>query len=94
MTDPIHVTARFHARPGQAEALVPLLRELAAHSRGEPGCLGYDYLRRDDLFTSVEIWASAEAERAHNQTAFLDAQLVNILPLLEGKPEVIRWQRI
>ncbi len=94
VSGPVHVTARFRARAGQAGALIPLLRALAEHSRDEPGCLSYDYLQSGDLFTSVEIWATPEAERAHNQTEFLDAQLVKILPLLDGKPEVIRWQRI
>ena len=88
----ITVTARFQSRePG---ALVPLLRELAAHSRGEPGCLAYDYYRNGERFTSIEHWQSAEAEAAHNATAFLRDILRRILPLLDGRPEVTRWTRI
>ena len=88
----ITVTARFQSRePG---ALVPLLRELAAHSRGEPGCLAYDYYQSGERFTSIEHWDSAGAEAAHNRTAFLHEILPRILPLLDGRPEVTRWTRL
>lgn len=90
----LYVTARFRVRAGQAEALVPLLVELAAHSRGESGCLGYDYFRSGDQFTSFEHWATADAEAAHNRTDFLDAILQRVLPLLDGRPEVTRWSRL
>ena len=90
----IWVTARFRAAPGQAEALVPLLAELAAHSRDEPGCAGYVYLRDGDAFSSVEQWADAAAEAAHNDSDFLRAILKRILPFLDGRPQVTRWDRI
>lgn len=90
----IWVTARFRAVPGQAEALVPLLAELAAHSRAEPGCASYVYLRDGDAFSSVEQWADAAAEAAHNDSDFLRAILKRILPLLDGRPQVTRWGRI
>lgn len=90
----IWVTARFRAAPGQAEALVPLLAELAAHSRDEPGCAGYVYLRDGDAFSSVEQWADAAAEAAHNDSDFLRAILKRILPLLDGRPQVTRWDRV
>lgn len=98
----IHVTARFRAIEGHVDALLPLLRELAEHSRSEPGCHSYDYYRehlREGAgngtgFTSFEAWESQEAERAHNSSDSLDALLKQILPLLDGKPEVTRWQRV
>lgn len=88
----LRVTARITAR--DPDALVPLLRELTEHSRGEPGCLDYGWYRNGDLFTSIELWDSAVSERAHNQTAFLDTILVRIRPLLASSPEVIRWETI
>lgn len=90
----VTVTARFRARPGQAEALIPLLSELAKHSRAELGCLDYGYFRLGDDFTSIEHWASAEAEAAHNDTEFLRGILRRILPLLDGRPQVTRWERV
>lgn len=90
----VHVTARFRAAAGKADALVPLLVRLAEGSRTESGCLRYDYLQNGDLFTSVEEWATPEAERAHNDTDALRAMLRDILPLLDGRPEVTRWTRI
>lgn len=90
----ITVTARFRAAPGKSGALIPLLRELAEHSRGEPGCVSYGYFRSDDLFTSIEEWDSAEAEATHDDTDFLRTILHRILPLLDGRPQVTRWERV
>lgn len=89
----VHITARFSAVPGRADALVPLLQRLAENSRAEPGCLSYVYLRSDDLFTSVEEWDSPEAARTHNDSVFLAEILKEILPLLTGRPEVVYWSR-
>lgn len=89
----IWVTARFQVEPGQADALLPLLRELAAHSRQEPGCVEYGYYRNGNAFTSIEVWDSPEAERAHDGTEFLAGILTHILPLLDGRPQVMRWTR-
>lgn len=88
----LRVTARITAR--DPDALIPLLHQLTEHSRTEPGCLDYGWYRKGAVFTSIELWSSFDAERAHNQTAFLDAILAHILPLIEGRPEVIRWEAI
>lgn len=90
----VSVTARFRAGPGQADALIPLLARLAEHSRGEDGCLDYGYFRQGDEFTSIEHWADAESEAAHNDSAFLREILPQILPLLDGRSAVMRWRRI
>lgn len=90
----ITVTARFRAAKGQSATLIPLLRELAEHSRGEPGCADYGYFRQGDEFTSIEHWDSPEAEAAHNDTDFLRKILRQILPLLDGRPQVTRWERV
>lgn len=88
----IWVTARFSS--SEPELLIPLLRILANHSRGEPGCIAYDYYHNGDTFTSIECWETAEAERAHNQTEFLDQWLNLAAPLLTGKADVTRWTKI
>ncbi|MFV0408780.1 MAG: putative quinol monooxygenase [Paracoccus sp. (in: a-proteobacteria)] len=63
------------------------------YSRGEAGCLDYGYFRQGDEFTSIEYWADAEAEAAHNDTDFLREILRDIQPLLDGRPSVMRWTR-
>ena len=90
----VTVTARFRALPGRADELVPLLVQLANHSRREDGCVDYGYFRQSEDFTSIEHWASAQAEAAHNDTDFLRGILRQILPLLDGRPQVTRWQRV
>ena len=56
--------------------------------------MDYGYFRNGDDFTSIEHWASPAAETAHNDTDFLRGILRLILPLLDGKPQVTRWQRV
>ena len=90
----IWVTARFRAHPDKVHDLLSLLRELAAHSRAEPGCVEYGYYQSGDEFTSIEVWDSAAAEHAHNATDFLSAMVQRILPLLDGRPQVTRWSRV
>ena len=90
----ITVTARFNALPGKGDELVPLLAQLSEHSRGEPGSAGYGYFRKGDDFLSIEHWTSPEAETAHNDTDYLRAILKKILPLLDGKPQVTRWEQV
>lgn len=61
------VTARFRVKPGAEAAALASLGELVDHTRAEPGCLSYEYLRAMDdpaALTSLEIWASPEEERA------------------------------
>lgn len=90
----VTVTAHFRAAAGRADELVPLLIQLANHSRGERGCVDYGYFRQSENFTSIEHWASPEDEAAHNDTDFLHEILRQILPLLDGRPQVTRWQRV
>lgn len=90
----VTVTAHFRASPGRADALVPLLIQLANHSRGERGCVDYGYFRQSENFTSIEHWASPEDEAARNDTDFLREILRQILPLLDGRPQVTHWQRV
>lgn len=93
----IHVTARFRIRPGSADQAIPILTEMTAHARAEPGCIDYGYFRQTDdadAFTSIEVWASAADETAHNGTDFLSDAVSRLRPFLDGRPHVTRYCRI
>src|SRR5262249_26294660 len=62
------IFARFHARPGQEEAVADALRDVVPSSRGEPGCLGIHAFRstRDPrLFYVHSRWKDEAAFETH-----------------------------
>ena len=81
------MVARWRARAGEAGKIESILRELAAAVRQEPGNLQFTVHRShdhpDDLLL-YEIYASADAFAAHQQTAhFKKLVLERAVPLLE-----------
>ncbi|GDY14874.1 hypothetical protein LBMAG53_37520 [Planctomycetota bacterium] len=88
---PVHVLVRARALPGQGDALHALLREHAAASRGEPGCLAYTALRASDdplIVATVELWADQAAFAAHMQSAHTQINLPRLVALLDGAPDL------
>ena len=88
---PVHVLVRARALPGQGETLHALLREHAATSRSEPGCLAYTALRANDdpsIVATVELWADQTAFAAHMQSAHTKINLPRLLALLDGAPDM------
>lgn len=67
------------------DTVVPILRELAAASRREPGCLGFDVNRSNDdpnAFILYERWTDAAALEAHYRTEhFITLGVNGIRPL-------------
>ena len=81
------MVARWRPRPGEADKVEAILRELAAAVRQEPGNLRFIVYRShedpDDLLL-YEIYASEEAFAAHQQTEhFKKLVLERAVPLLE-----------
>lgn len=93
----IHVTSRFRINPGMVDQTLPILAELVAHSQKEEGCLEDGYFCQTDdphAFTSIEVWAGAEDETAHNNTPFLSNAVQRLRPYLDGRPQVTRYHQI
>lgn len=68
MSGDVRVVAVWEAAPGRAEEVRTILRELAARSRAEPGCLQFDPMEAGDRpgsFVLVERYAGAAARAAH-----------------------------
>lgn len=62
------VFARFHAAPGQADAVAAAIREVAPQTRAEPDCLGIETYRSvvdPQLFHIHSRWLDEAAFERH-----------------------------
>ena len=62
------IFGRFHARPGQAEAVAQAIREVGGPTRAEPGCLSiqaYRSVQDADLFYIHSRWTDEAAFEVH-----------------------------
>ncbi|MFJ3485940.1 putative quinol monooxygenase [Pseudomonas sp. NPDC090202] len=97
MSSFLHVAAVFKVKPEGLEAMLRLLTALTRATQEEPGCVDYGYLQAVDdplLFSSFEIWRSAEDEALHWQTEHLQQALAQAADLLQGVPQINRYQRV
>lgn len=93
----VHVLARITFRPEAAAAGHDILAELVAATRFEPGCLGYEVLRRNDaphVFQTVERWADQAAADAHMATAHVGKAVAAATPLLAAPPEIVSFTKV
>lgn len=82
------VVAIFTARPGREADLRAALRAMIEPTLQEAGCLNYDLHASNDepgLFFFHETWTSAEAHRAHLDTAHV-RNLLTLTPNLLAAP--------
>lgn len=85
--------AMLNARPEKAEEVASLLRGLARHTSGEPGCDAYAVHRlRDDPngFVVYERYRDQAACDAHFESAPLKEALTRFEHLLMGPP-MLTW---
>ena len=95
MAATVHVIARWLAKPGKEDELRAVLTGLIPPSRREIGCYRYDLLRnladpRDFCF--VERWEDEKAFAQHGATAHVKAAQSQTQELVDGSPDVRRYQ--
>jgi quinol monooxygenase YgiN len=93
----LSIFARFHARPGQAEALAAALREVVPPSRAESGCLfieAYRSIQDADLFHIQSRWIDEPAFEFHAGLAHTVSFLARVQPLIDHPMEVSRARRL
>ncbi len=87
----VNLVVTFQASEGNAERLLPLLREGRDLSRQAEGCEVFDLFRRQDdphKFMFIERWTSIEAHHANMaQNIVASGHLAKLLPLLVGPPD-------
>lgn len=85
----VQLIARHTIASGNEDEAFPLLDELIAASRSEPGNIAFDLYRKAGdprSYALLERYASREALAAHRETPhFQDVMLGRILPLLESR---------
>ena len=91
----VHVVARYLAKAGKEEEVKAILMTLVAPSRREIGCYQYDLLRnsadpRDFCF--VERWDGDKALDEHAASAHLKTARAPVEGLIEGPPDIRRYQ--
>jgi quinol monooxygenase YgiN len=95
MAATVHVVARYVAKEGKEDEVKAILMTLVAPSRREIGCYQYDLLwnpvdPRDFCF--VERWDGNKALDDHAASAHLKAARAQVEGLVEGPPDVRRYQ--
>jgi quinol monooxygenase YgiN len=87
------IFARFHARPGQAEAVAQAIRDVGAPTRAEPGCLSigaYRSIQDADLFYIHSRWTDEAAFEAHADLPHTVRFLRVVEPLIDHPLSVSR----
>ena len=85
------VVARATGLPERRSELSQVLTELASASRGEDGCLSYEFttdLENPDSFASIETWADRAALEAHLAAPGAAKVMEKLGPLLAGAPSI------
>jgi len=86
------LVATWTAKPGEDDRVHDVLKELAVHSRQEPGCLYYQPTRSLDdprVFLIFEIYADEDSCKAHAETEhFRRLGLEDAIPRLESRGRV------
>jgi len=89
------IFGRFHARPGQAEAVAQAIGEVGRPTRAESGCLAFQAYRSiqdTDLFFIHSRWTDEAAFEAHSALAHTVRFLAAVEPLIDHPLSVSRTQ--
>ena len=93
----LYIFARFHARPGQEQAVAEALRDVVPPSRAEAGCLGIDAFRstRDpQLFYIHSRWKDEAAFEVHAGLPHTIRFVERLPPLLDHALDVVRTEQL
>lgn len=87
------IFGRFHARPGQAEAVAQAIRDVRGPTRAEPGCLAFEAYRSildADLFHIHSRWVDEAAFEAHAALPHTVRFLSVVEPLIDHPLSISR----
>jgi quinol monooxygenase YgiN len=93
----ITIVATIRVKPGSEARAREILLALIAPTRNEPGCINYDLHQRADspcTFLVYENWNSEPELNAHMQAAHVQRALGDIGPLLDGAPDMARFDML
>ena len=93
----VFIFARFHAAPGQREAVRAAMNRIQGPTRLEPGCLGYgafQSLRDADEFYIHSRWKDQAAFELHATLPHTVRFIERVEPLIDHPLDVNRTQQI
>ncbi|MFF0793699.1 putative quinol monooxygenase [Streptomyces spiralis] len=88
----IFITARFRVKPAHADRWPEITQEFTHATRGEPGCLWFDWARSVEdpaEYVLVEAFHDEEAGAAHVNSAHFKAAQQTLPPYLAKTPRII-----
>ncbi|CAL9662588.1 putative quinol monooxygenase [Streptomyces sp. NPDC090994] len=88
----IFITAKFRVRPEYADAWPEITREFTEATRGEPGCLWFDWSRSVDdptEYVLVEAFRDDEAGAAHVGSDHFAQARETLPPHLVETPRIV-----
>jgi quinol monooxygenase YgiN len=91
------IFARFHARPGNEEAIAEAVRDVIAPSRQEPGCLSihaFRSIRDAQLFYIHSRWKDEAAFDYHATLPHTTRFIKQVEPLVDHALDVTRAELI
>ncbi len=93
----LFIFARFHARPGNENAVAEALIDVVTPSRAEPGCLSihaFRSIRDPQLFYIHSRWTSEEAFEIHASLPHTVRFIERVEPLIDHPLDVTRAEII
>ncbi|MFD6296463.1 putative quinol monooxygenase [Streptomyces sp. NPDC060235] len=91
----IFITARFSVRPEYADRWPEITADFTAATRGEPGCLSFDWSRSVEdptEYVLVEAFRDDDAGAAHVQSAHFKAAQQTLPPHLSATPRIVNMK--
>jgi quinol monooxygenase YgiN len=91
----IFITAKFQVLPEHADAWPEISADFTAATRGEPGCLWFDWSRSLDdptEYVVVEAFRDGEAGAAHVQSDHFKEAQRTLPPYLAATPRIVNFE--
>jgi quinol monooxygenase YgiN len=91
----IFITAKFRVKPEHADRWPEISRGFTEATRGEPGCLWFDWSRSLDdpnEYVLVEAFRDDEAGAAHVGSAHFKAAQGDLPPYLAETPRIVNFK--
>lgn len=88
----IFITAKFRVKPEHADAWPEITRDFTEATRGEPGCLWFDWSRSIDdrnEYVLVEAFRDEDAGAAHVQSEHFATARQTLPPHLAETPRIV-----
>lgn len=88
----IFITAKFRVLPEHAERWMEIVDEFTRATRGEPGCLWFDWSRSvadPTEYVLVEAFRDGDAGAAHVQSEHFTAARRTLPPFLAETPRIV-----